>query len=1140
MILRDRKCNCGVTRGVCASALPKGVLTPELRARLIAYKTAVLALLTERENARSTSPLPQIVPDRERRNDPFPLTDIQQAYWLGRSDAFELGNVACHVYYEVEANNLDLPRFNRALQRLIERHDMLRAIVLADGRQQVLDQVPPYEIEVLDLRSHDWQQASAVLDAINHRMSHQVLPSDAWPLFEIRASRLDEVRLRLHFSFDMLIADVWSLQILFREWAELYRDMNAHLAPIDVTFRDYVLVEAKLRHSELHDISQQYWSDRLPALPPAPELPLAVSPSSITKPRFVRRTQRLRPEAWSRIKRHAAESGLTPSGVLLSAFAQVLAVWSKSPRFTINVTLLNRLPFHPQVNEIIGDFTTLIPLAVENSSEESFQAQTERIHAQLMEDIEHRFVSGVQVLRDVARFQGRTSGVAMPIVFTSLLLQHMNRSDQTLWMGEVVYGITQTPQVWLDHQVLEEDGALVFNWDAVEGLFAEGLLQNMFDSYCSLLHRLSDNQSTWHKPINDLLPPAQLRQRAAINATEVDVPGVMLHTLFQEQVTQRPQQAAVIAANGSLTYEQLHHKANYLGRKLRQMGACPNTLVAVVMEKGWEQVAAVMGILQSGVAYLPIDPTLPIERLRHLLDQGEVAIVLTQSWLDERIEWPGQIRRLSVDTEQVSSLVEEPTEHVQKPDDLAYVIYTSGSTGLPKGVMIDHAGAVNTILDINRRFNVRPCDKVLALSSLGFDLSVYDIFGTLAAGATILIPDTAAARDPEHWAELIQRERVTIWNSVPALMEMFVAYASGRSERLAESLRLVLLSGDWISVTLPDRIKELSGNTQVISLGGATEASIWSILYPISEVSENASSIPYGRPMANQRFHVLSEALEPRPTWVPGSLYIGGKGLALGYWHDEERTAASFIIHPRTGERLYKTGDLGRYLPDGNIEFLGREDSQVKVQGYRIELGEIEAALGKHSGVRSAVVTAVGPRESKRLVAYVAADQSSAIAADDLKGFLKSKLPAYMVPSSFFILDSLPLTANGKVDRRLLPDPVKAMSTLATHSDAGTESIKGRIAACVASVLNLESVAPGMNVFELGANSIDIIKIAFLLEKEFNLRPRIEDFYSTPTPEGLAGYYHNRMCHDQEAEYGNTIRACRKVARTMSCEEGEL
>jgi pyochelin synthetase len=1124
---------------------PRGVLTPELHAKLIECKAAVLELLREQDDAATTtSALPEVVPDPEHRYDPFLLTDIQQAFWIGRESAFELGNVACHAYYEVDTEGLDLARFNLALWRLIERHDMLRAIVLPNGHQQVLREVPQYQIEELDLRGHDSAAASALLDSVRTRMSHQVLASDRWPLFEIRASRLDETRLRLHFSFDILIADVWSLQILFKEWSYLYDNPERSLPALELSFRDCVLAEPRLRETEAYRLSQQYWAARLPTLPPAPDLPLAVDPGSVTKPSFKRRSARLEPSDWGRIKERAAECGITPSGALLAAFSETLNLWSKSARFAINVTLLNRLPLHPHVNQVVGDFTTSVPVAVDHSQVESFAARAERIQTQLLEDIEHRFISGVQIVRDLARVQGRKPGATMPIVFTSLLSQGAarTRTDQTLWMGDVVYGISQTPQVWLDHQVMEEAGALVFNWDCVDELFPDGLIQDMFDSYCSLLERLCAIGGRWIQPIRDLLPPAQLSQRAAINSTRAPMPRVMLHNLFESQAILQPDHAAVVAEDRSLTYSELQCRTTCLAAMLRQEGARPNDLVAVVMEKGWEQVVAVMAILKSGAAYVPIDPALPKERIWHLLERSEVKIALTQSRIERRLEWPPDIARISVDTEPANPTGVDLLDDVQKPEDLAYVIYTSGSTGLPKGVMINHVGAVNTILDLNRRFNVRPTDRVFAISSLGFDLSVYDIFGTLAAGGTIVLPSSSARRDPRIWLELIEREQVTIWNSVPALMEMLVEYGNQRMDKLAESLRLVLLSGDWIPVTLPERIARISDSAKVISLGGATEASIWSILYPIQHVTPSMPSIPYGRPMDNQRFHVLSKTMEPRPIWVSGDLYISGAGLALGYWQDHDRTDASFLTHPVTGERMYRTGDLGRYLPDGNIEFLGREDSQVKVLGYRIELGEIEAALLKHPSVRSTAVLGVGERESKRLIAFVAVDNLTPPSPEELRRFARKKLPAYMVPTKFVVLDSLPLTPNGKVDRSILPDLIDMPQQSGEPCAKPEEAIEKVIAATVAGVLKLDNISSEADLLQLGANSIDMIKIGGLLEQKLKIRPRFEEFYSNATIRSLSSSYSRRLESEREAIRVVPIGAYREAAEraSLACEEGEL
>ncbi|MGH3992313.1 MAG: amino acid adenylation domain-containing protein, partial [Pseudonocardiaceae bacterium] len=427
-----------------------------------------------------------------------------------------------------------------------------------------------------------------------------------------------------------------------------------------------------------------------------------------------------------------------------------------------------------------------------------------------------------------------------------------------------------------------------------------------------------------------------------MNQTAVPVPDGLLHGRFAEQVALRGAQPAVISPRRTLSYTDLDRHANHIAAQLRQRTVRPNTLVAVCMEKGWEQVAAVLGILRAGAAYLPLDPELPTSRLLYLLANGQVEHVLTQPWVDQRLCWPDGVQRIVVD----GSLPEAGGDDVEFPHsrrhdgtsspsqtDLAYVIFTSGSTGQPKGVMIDHRGALNTVLDINRRFGVGPQDRVLALSALSFDLSVYDVFGPLSAGGAIVLPDPASEKDPAHWVELMRRERVTLWNSVPALMEMLVEHR----DTSVDSLRLALLSGDWIAPSLPGRIVQRHPGAEVISLGGATEASIWSIMHPARKTEPGARSIPYGRPLDNQGFHVLNQRFEPCPELVPGELYIAGTGLAQGYWRDGEKTAASFCTHPVTGERLYRTGDVGRYLRDATIEFLGREDSQVKVNGYRIE-----------------------------------------------------------------------------------------------------------------------------------------------------------------------------------------------------------
>lgn len=1080
---------------------PTGILTPTLRQQIKERKTEILIFLN------SVSTIPSISPTPRQRYQPFPLTEIQQAYWVGRRETFELGNMASQAYWEFESYGFELERLNLTWQKLIERHDMLRTVVLSDGQQQILKQVPPYQISVLDLRGKDTETITMELETIRQQMSFQELLTDKWPLFEVKATCFDNQRFRLHIKFDLLIVDGWSLQILMREFSTLYENPNATLTPLELSFRDYVLAKVALQKTTRFKRDQDYWYNRIPTLPPAPELPLAQKSQSLTQHQFARLTTKLKPEVWLRFKKRTMQADLTPSMALCAAYTEVVSAWSKTSRFTITVLYFNRLPLHPEVNHIVGNFSSTILLEADNLSEQSFETRAKHLQKQLRSDIQHNLISGVQVLREINRLQSNISNATIPITFASILdNQNSRRRENIAELTQInqVYGSLQVPQVLLDHQVYEDtNGALVLNWDFVDELFPEELVKDMFDAYVRFLHRLTNSEEVWLEISPNLLPSAQLDLYASTNATQMPFEEKLLHIPFIAQASERPQQLAIASPARTLTYEELYRRSHQLGNQLRQLGARPNMLVGVVMEKGWEQVVAVLAILMAGAAYVPIASVLPRERRWQLYEQSDIQIVLTQSWLNETLQWPKNIQRICVDTAGQAPSNIQPLEPIQQLEDLAYIIYTSGSTGVPKGVMIDHRGANNTIVDINRRFSVGADDKVLALSSLSFDLSVYDIFGTLAAGGTIVFPDASATRDPAHWLELMTQQQVTVWNSVPALMRMLVEYATGSHQVLPSSLRLVMLSGDWIPLTLPPQIKSLVKDVQVMSLGGATEASIWSIFYPIETYDPTWKSIPYGRPMANQKFYVLNEALEPCPIWVPGQLYIGGIGLAKGYWRNEEKTRASFITHPRTGERLYRTGDLGRYFPDGNIEFLGREDFQVKVQGYRIECGEIETTLLQHPAVQTVVVTAIGERQGdKRLVAYVVpVDQAPTPA--ELRDCLAQKLPEYMVPASFILLDALPLTSNGKVDRRALPAPDTSSLSLETSFVPPRNKLELQLAQIWQNILS-RSVGVRDNFFELGGHSLLAVRLMTQIEQRFGKNLPLATLFQSPTIEQLA------------------------------------
>ena len=960
---------------------PPGALTPQLREELRGRSDELKALLGRTQAAERGAP--GLVAQPGLRHEPFPLTDIQHAYWVGRNPAVALGGVSTHYYVELTADDgLDVPRLAASLRQVIERHDMLRAVITSDGQQQILAEVPPYQIAVADVRDQTPQQQEAELARIRARLAHQVFPAGQWPLFEFRVTRLAAPQLVLHLSIDLLIADGYSLYLLLRDWRRFYEDPGWAPEPLEFSFRDYVLAEQAQREDPQYDRAKEYWLDRLDSLPPAPALPFSSDPAQVSRPVFARRRGSVPRDRWEEIKQQARTRGLTPSTVLMTAFADVLRRWADKPAFTLNLSLFNRPPLHPRIGEVIGDFTSVVLLAVTTPAATPFAVRARVLQQQLMRDLEHVSYSGVQMLRERARRQGSGPAATMPVVFTSVIGHSAPDGPDggfglfggRGFFGAFRFGISQTPQVALDHQVAEDDGNLYFNWDAVQELFPRRLLDDMFAAYCELLDRLSQDAGCWDDPGPLVaLPGWQAAERRRANATAVPAVPRTLPELVSDQLARTPEATAVIAHDGQLSYREAAERAHRLAHYLAAQGAGAGSLVAVVMERDRDVVPAVLGVAESGAAYLPINPDWPTARRWQLLDEGRVRLAVTSPVLRDTLSWPADVQPVTFADALVAGAAVSPPPDGPAPSDLAYVIFTSGSTGKPKGVMIEHGSAVNTIVDINSRFGVGPGDRVLALSSLSFDLSVYDVFGTLAAGATAVMPFPGGAHDPAHWDALFTRHQVTVWNSVPALMQAWLDAAGQPAAQPRAGLRLVLLSGDWIPVTQPEAVRRCHPGARVISLGGATEAAIWSIWYPVEEVPPDWTRIPYGKPLANQTMHVLDDQLDDCPVWVTGEIYIGGLGVARGYWADPVRTAERFIVHPGTGERLYRTGDLGRYLPGGDIEFLGRADSQVKLNGHRIELGEIAAVLERQAGVREALATvAANPATGKRqLVAYV-------------------------------------------------------------------------------------------------------------------------------------------------------------------------
>lgn len=894
----------------------------------------------------------KIILNKDKENEPFPLTQVQQAYWIGRGGYYNLSKVSTHCYFELDCNNIDILKLQNAWNKLIKYHGMMRAIILSNGTQMILKDVPKYEIKYNDLKDYDKNKLKKELEEIRYKMSHQIIETDTWPLFDIRASVIDKEKTILHLSFDNLIFDGWSMFYLLSEWEKHYKDENINVPLLELSFRDYVLWLEDIKGSNKFKIDKMYWTDRVKDFSSAPELPLAKKESEVQDQRFLRKTYYLDKNIWRKLKEFAKRNYITPSVLLITAYSEVLRRWSSNLDFTLNLTQFNRESVHPQVEKVVGDFTTLILLEIKNSKENSFIERAKKVQNQLMNDLDHTLYSAIDLERDLRKREENVKGSIMPIVFTSGL--GIDTWSEEKWVGKLIYNISQTPQVWLDHQVVEIDDNLGIFWDYINEIFYPEMIDEMFNCYISLLLELADNKNLFTKNSLSLISIPLSKQRVLANETEKEFEIKTLDKMFLEAEKRYPDNIAVVNNGVNITYKEIKEKSLYICSELKSINIKNEEVVGVLLNKSWKQIISVFGILFSGGAYIPLDIDNPKERLIKIIKNSGIKNILVEKDYLELNSWLEKWNCIVINGNE--SIEDETVISEKDPNKLAYVIYTSGSTGEPKGVMISHKGAVNTILDINLKYDVNEKDSILALSSLHFDLSVYDIFGILSEGGKVIIPNSSQVKDPEHWVQLMNKEKVTIWNSVPAFINMLLEYEKSHRYLNNYDLRLILLSGDWIPKELPEKLYSKFKKSVVVGLGGATEASIWSNYFNIPRGGvKNLTSIPYGKPLSNQKFYIFDRFMQETPNLVPGMLYISGEGLAKGYINDIKKTKEKFIFNLDKNERVYYTGDMGRYLLDGNIEFLGREDTQIKIKGHRVELGEIESVLKSFSNIKEAI-----------------------------------------------------------------------------------------------------------------------------------------------------------------------------------------
>ncbi|WP_326805428.1 amino acid adenylation domain-containing protein [Streptomyces sp. NBC_01788] len=1054
--------------------------------------------------------------------DPRPPRALQEAYMVARTAAGDGPAEGCQCYQSFEVDALDLEALADALRRLVEGHAVLRAAFAADG---VTDrQHGPGQWRIPVIEAGDPAAHPALRGLIREEMTNQPFPLGGWPLFDLRVTRDDSGFSVVHCAFDLLVADGLSIHLLYRDLWRLYADPAARPVPAGPD-----PVPASATAEQAH-----YWRERLAELPAGPELGPPGDPAQAGRGR-TRLAGRI--DGYRQLARRAAEYGLRPDDLLLAALTRAVSSRTERP-YALPVVLWPETAEAARPGE--HSFMTWVTAAPAELPLTAAAAEYRRVlDADLAE-------GGAGGLGEMRRQVLRGSEAAYPVVYTALV----DLTDRPLPAG-VRQGewLTSTPGCALDSVAVAEGDELRYCWDIVPADFPAGLAEQMFAAFENDLRLLADDATWVDTPSGGLTAEERHTVLYTWNETTVPVPDDgPVHLLFQRQAASAPEAVALRWRGGTMTYGELNRRANRIAHRLIAAGVGPQQLVGVRIRRGPEMVAALHGILKAGAGYLPIDPALPGTRVAAMLELARAVTVLTTSDTPA-VPLTDGVTTVETDTDPA---INGPTAREDDPvtrstrDDTAYVIFTSGSTGTPKGVQVAHRSVRNLLNFCHRTFELRPSDLGLAVTSLSFDLSVFDMLGLLGGGAGVYLADETQQRDPELLLDILLTEPITLWNSAPTTLHQLTPLLTpDTGDPAAARLRIVALAGDFIPLSLPGAIREAFPNAVTIAMGGPTETTVWSNVYRVTTVDPGWRSIPYGKPIDNTRHYVLDEHLEPCPIGVEGDLYTGGECLAVGFCNQPELTARLFLPDPfvdSPGERMYRTGDRALWLPDGNLQIAGRGDRQVKIRGHRVELGEVEHRLRAHLAVQEAVAVLRDdepPSGDAKLVAYVVTDPAApAVTAAELRAHTADALPGYMVPNFVVLLPSFPATANGKLDRRALPWPLDATpaaepaapSTPVTNEDTEAPSapvpapvpapgpsaasparLAEEIAAMFARHLGVDTVDPAQDLWEQGATSFTMVQVSAGLRKRYQQRVPVSALISEPTAAGIARILAGRL-----------------------------
>ncbi|KYC42732.1 non-ribosomal peptide synthetase [Scytonema hofmannii PCC 7110] len=1043
--------------------------------------------------------------------------------------------------------NLEVAALEQSLIEIIARHEALRTNFIAvDGQPtQVIQTQTNWTLSIVDLQHLPVSEQEVAAKLLAQQEVLQPFDLTSQALVRAKLVVLSETEHVLLVCMHHIVSDDWSMGVLIAELTALYnaysqgqpslqdathsllKKRGTPLTPLPIQYADFAIWQRQWLQGEVLQSQLSYWEQQLADAPPLLELPTDRPRGAVQTFAGAHHEFALSVELTQKLTKLSQEQGCTLFMTLLAAFDTLLYRYTGQSDILVGTPIANRN--HSEIEGLIGFFVNTLVMRTDLSENPSFSSLLTRVRLMAMDAYAHQdlpfemLVEALQPERNLSHtplFQVMfvlQNTPMLQVELTGLTISDLpiesatTKFDLTLAMGNTATGLV---------------GAWEYNTD----LFDSSTIARMAGHFVTLLEGIVANPQERISQL-PLLTEAEQQLLVEWNDTRIDYPvDKCIHQLFEEQVQRTPDAEAVVFEDRQLTYEQLNCRANQLAHYLRSLGVGADVLVGICVERSVEMIVGLLAILKAGGAYVPLDPEYPQERLSFMLEDAQVKVLLTQQQLVDSIpKHQARVVYLDTDWEKIAQQSESNLKNSATSDNLAYVIYTSGSTGKPKGVLVNHSHVVRLFAATNSWYQFNSEDVWTMFHSYAFDFSVWEIWGALLYGGRLVVVPYFVTRSPESFYQLLCQEKVTILNQTPSAFRQLIQAEQSIATVGEVKLRLVIFGGEALELKSLQPWFERHGDSspQLVNMYGITETTVHVTYRPLSKADLHGTASVIGRPIRDLQVYLLDGDLQPVPIGVPGEMYVGGAGVTCGYLNRPELTEQRFISNPFGKSKLYKTGDKARYLPNGELEYLGRIDNQVKIRGFRIELGEIEALLVQHPGVwESVVVVREDEPGDKRLVAYAVPNTEQSPKVEELRQFLTNQLPSYMVPNAIVILESLPLTPNGKVNHRALPAP-DLHSQIADKFVAPRNSTEEMLAQIWAEVLKVEQVGIHDNFFTLGGHSLLATQIISRLQDAFGTSLPLRYLFESPTVAQLSQVIFNQL----ETGSGLTLPAIAPILR---------